>query len=138
MLTGRKRCNQSRQRPQGSVIFDGLTLTECKRELGNDNTKRLYRQGHQKHISLVTESDHEASSRLLFGSVGGIQLEIGRLISGYNDARSKAFNSQVVPPPPPLAVQSTAIRSASPVSTVYDASINTERDLRSRISIVGS
>lgn len=45
---------------------------------------------------------------------------------------------RLVPPPPPLAVQSTAIRSASPVSTVNGASIKTERDLRSRISIVGS
>lgn len=43
-----------------------------------------------------------------------------------------------MPPSPPLAVQSTAIRSASPVSTEYVASMNTERDLRSRISIVGS
>jgi hypothetical protein len=45
---------------------------------------------------------------------------------------------QLVPLPPPLAVQSTAIRSASPVSTVYGTSMYTERDLRSLSSIVGS
>lgn len=45
---------------------------------------------------------------------------------------------QLVPPDPPFAVQSTAMRSASPVSTLYGASMNTERDLRSRISRVGS
>ena len=49
-----------------------------------------------------------------------------------------ALHSQLVPPSPPRAVQSTAIRSASPVSTVKGASMNTERDDRSRISIVGS
>ena len=48
------------------------------------------------------------------------------------------IHSQLVPPDPPLAVQSTAIRSASPVSTLYDASMKTARVLRSLISIVGS
>lgn len=50
----------------------------------------------------------------------------------------KVRHSQLVPPEPPFAVQSTAIRSASPVSTEYEASTKTERVLRSRISIVGS
>jgi len=45
---------------------------------------------------------------------------------------------QLVPPAPPFAVQSTAIRSASPVSTVKGASMKTERDLLSRISNEGS
>lgn len=45
---------------------------------------------------------------------------------------------RLVPPAPPLAVQSTAIRSASPVSTVKGASIKTERDFLSRISNEGS
>lgn len=45
---------------------------------------------------------------------------------------------RLVPPAPPFAVQSTAIRSASPVSTVKGASMKTERDLLSRISNEGS
>lgn len=45
---------------------------------------------------------------------------------------------RVLPPSPPRAVQSTAMRSASPVSIIYDASTKTERDLRSLISTVGS
>ena len=45
---------------------------------------------------------------------------------------------RLVPPAPPFAVQSTAIRSASPVSTVKDASMKTERDRLSRISNEGS
>lgn len=53
-------------------------------------------------------------------------------------SRIENGNSRLVPPPPPLAVQSTAIRSASPVCTLYAASMNTDLDLRSRISIVGS
>jgi hypothetical protein len=48
------------------------------------------------------------------------------------------IHPRLVLPPPPLAVQSTAIRSASPVSTLYDASMNTERVFLSLISIVGS
>ena len=47
-------------------------------------------------------------------------------------------HAQLVPPAPPFAVQSTAIRSASPVSTVKSASMKTERDLLSRISNEGS
>lgn len=45
---------------------------------------------------------------------------------------------RLVPPAPPFAVQSTAMRSASPVSTVKGASMKTERDLLSRISNEGS
>lgn len=45
---------------------------------------------------------------------------------------------RLVPPAPPFAVQSTAIRSASPVSTVKGASMKTERDFLSRISNEGS
>lgn len=45
---------------------------------------------------------------------------------------------RLVPPAPPFAVQSTAIRSASPVSTVKGASMKTDRDLLSRISNEGS
>lgn len=47
-------------------------------------------------------------------------------------------HSLLVPPDPPLAVQSTAILSASPVSTVKLASTKTLLDLRSRMSTVGS
>ena len=47
-------------------------------------------------------------------------------------------HARLVPPAPPFAVQSTAIRSASPVSTVNGASMKTERDLLSRISNEGS
>jgi hypothetical protein len=58
--------------------------------------------------------------------------------SEYLGALKKSKHLQLVPLPPPRAVQSTAIRSASPVSTLYAASMNTERDLRSRISTEGS
>ena len=47
-------------------------------------------------------------------------------------------HARVVPPAPPFAVQSTAILSASPVSTVKGASMKTERDFLSRISNEGS
>lgn len=47
-------------------------------------------------------------------------------------------HARLVPPAPPFAVQSTAIRSASPVSTVKGASMKTERDFLSRISNEGS
>lgn len=60
------------------------------------------------------------------------------LYSGQIVTKELWSDVQLVPPPPPLAVQSTAIRSASPVSTLNAASTKTERDLRSRISIVGS
>jgi len=50
----------------------------------------------------------------------------------------KLKHVRLVPPAPPFAVQSTAIRSASPVSTVKGASMKTERDLLSRISNEGS
>ena len=55
-----------------------------------------------------------------------------------NPAPQIAPDSQLVPLPPPRAVQSTAMRSASPVSTLYGTSMYTERDFRSRSSIVGS
>lgn len=47
-------------------------------------------------------------------------------------------NLRLVPPSPPRAVVSTAILSASPVSTVKGASMYTDREDRSLISIVGS
>jgi len=47
-------------------------------------------------------------------------------------------NVRLVPPSPPRAVVSTAILSASPVSTEKGASMYTDRGDRSRISIVGS
>jgi UDP-N-acetylglucosamine enolpyruvyl transferase len=47
-------------------------------------------------------------------------------------------NVRLLPPSPPRAVVSTAILSASPVSTLKEASMYTEREDRSRISIVGS
>lgn len=47
-------------------------------------------------------------------------------------------NIQLVPACPPFDVQSTAIRSASPVSTVNGASMNTLLLWPPRISIVGS
>ena len=56
---------------------------------------------------------------------------IGRSIDGKENVR-------LVPPSPPRAVVSTAILSASPVSTLKGASMYTEREDRSRISIVGS
>lgn len=61
-----------------------------------------------------------------------------KIVSQHYTQHEGKQNLQLVPLPPPRAVQSTAIRSASPVSTVYDASMKTERDLRSRISIEGS
>ncbi len=47
-------------------------------------------------------------------------------------------NVRLAPPSLPRAVVSTAILSASPVSTLKEASIYTDREDRSRISIVGS
>jgi hypothetical protein len=48
------------------------------------------------------------------------------------------INVRLLPPSPPRAVVSTAILSASPVSTLKEASMYTDREDRSRISIVGS
>jgi hypothetical protein len=50
----------------------------------------------------------------------------------------EGINVRLVPPSPPRAVVSTAILSASPVSTLKEASMYTDREDRSRISIVGS
>ena len=57
-------------------------------------------------------------------------------VQDSNESATKC--SQLVPPDPPRAVQSTAILSASPVSTVKLASTNTLRDFLSRMSTVGS
>ena len=55
-----------------------------------------------------------------------------------NGTMDKEENVRLVPPSPPRAVVSTAILSASPVSTLKEASMYTDREDRSRISIVGS
>lgn len=47
-------------------------------------------------------------------------------------------NVRLVPPSPPRAVVSTAILSASPVSTLKVASTYRDREDPSRISIIGS
>ena len=55
-----------------------------------------------------------------------------------NRQMDEEVNVRLVPPSPPRAVVSTAILSASPVSTLKEASMYTDREDRSRISIDGS